>query len=109
MIFNLDFAYTTILSCFFFSFLIIDLYFLIPGASAQIFKPIAEFVILIRIPRKQAKPETEIYPVTAQIKKEHIQLKLYKLFCAFYLSFHFCAISSRISFFVSSIFLNLNS
>ena len=93
MTFNLDFANNTILSCFF--FLIIDLYFLILGAIAQIFKPIAELIILIRIPRKHAKPETEIYPITAQANKEHIQLKLYKPFCAFYSSFHFCAISSR--------------
>ena len=47
MLFNLEFISSTILSCFFFFFLIIDLYFLIPGAIAQIFNPIAELVIPI--------------------------------------------------------------
>ena len=40
MLFNLDFGYNTILSCFF--FLITDFYFLIPAAIAQIFNPIAD-------------------------------------------------------------------
>ena len=47
MLFNLDFANNTLLSCFFFFFLIIDLYFLIPAFIAQIFNPIAELVIPI--------------------------------------------------------------
>ena len=55
MLFNLDFANNTILSCFFFFFLIIDLYFLIPAAIAQIFNPIAELVIPIGIPSKETK------------------------------------------------------
>ena len=66
MLFNLDFANNTILSCFF--FLIIDLYFLIPAAIAQIFNPIAELVILIGIPSKEAKAEIEILPVIAETK-----------------------------------------
>ena len=45
MLFNLDFANNTILSLFFFFFLIIDLYFLIPAVIAQIFNPVAELVI----------------------------------------------------------------
>ena len=44
MLFNLVFAYNTIL-CFFFFFLIIDLYFLIPAVTAQIFNPIAKLII----------------------------------------------------------------
>ena len=60
MLFNLDFANNTILLCFFFFFLIIDLYFLIPAAIAQIFNPIAELVISIGIPSKEAKAEIEI-------------------------------------------------
>ena len=36
-LFNFDFADNTILLCFFFLFLIIDLYFLIPSVIAQIF------------------------------------------------------------------------
>ena len=38
-----------------FSFLIIDLYFLIPTFIAQIFNPIEELVIPIGIPTKEAK------------------------------------------------------
>ena len=49
MLFNLDFASNTILSCFYLFFLIIDLYFLI----AQIFNPIAGIVIPIGIPSKE--------------------------------------------------------
>ena len=55
MLFNLDFANNTVLSYFF--FLITDLYFLIPAASAQIFNPIAEPVIPIGIPNKEPKVE----------------------------------------------------
>ena len=40
----------TILPCFFFFFLIIDLYFLIPAIIAQIFNPIAELAIPTGIP-----------------------------------------------------------
>ena len=53
MLFNLYFASNTILSCFFFFlFLIIDLYFLIPAVIAQIFNPVAELVISIGMPSK---------------------------------------------------------
>ena len=61
--FNLDFASNTILSCFVFFFLIIDLYFLIPAVIAQIFHKIAELVIPTGIPTKEAKIETETHPV----------------------------------------------
>ena len=50
MLFNLDFANNTILSYFFFYFLIIDLYFLIPAIIAQTFNPISELVIPTEIP-----------------------------------------------------------
>ena len=53
MLFNLDFASNTILSCFYLFFLIIDLYFLIPAAIAQVFNPIAGIVIPIGIPSKE--------------------------------------------------------
>ena len=43
MLFHLDFANNTILSCLFFFFLIINLYFLIQAAIAQNFTPIAEY------------------------------------------------------------------
>ena len=68
MLFNLDFASNTISSCIFFVFLIIDLYFLIPAAVAQIFNPIAEFAIPIRIPSKEAKAEVDIHAVTEEAK-----------------------------------------
>ena len=52
-----------ILSSYFFSFLIIN------QAIAQIFKSIAELVIPIVIPSKEAKGETEIYPVEPKTRK----------------------------------------
>ena len=55
MLFNLDFANNTILSCVFFVFLIIDLYFLIPVVITQSFDLTAELVIPIGIPTKEAK------------------------------------------------------
>ena len=68
MLFNLDFANNTILLCFFFLFLITDLYFLIPGTIAQIFNPIAELVIPIGIPTEEAKAEMETHPVITEAK-----------------------------------------
>ena len=49
MPFNLDFANNTIWSCFFYLFLFIDLYFLIPAVVAQLFNPIKELVIPIEM------------------------------------------------------------
>ena len=57
MLLNLDFVDNALLSCFFFFFLIIDLYFLIPAAIAQLFNLIAELVIPIGILSKEAKAE----------------------------------------------------
>ena len=68
MLFNLDFANNTILSCFFFFFLIIDLYFLIPAVITQIFNPIAELVIPIGVPTQVAKTEMETHPISVEIK-----------------------------------------
>ena len=68
MLFNLDFASNTILSCFFFVFVIIDLHLLIHAVIAQIFKPIAKLVIPIGIPTKEAKAEIKIHPVIAEAK-----------------------------------------
>ena len=72
MLFNLvcffSFVNNTILSCFFFFILITDLYFLIPAVIAQIFNPIAELVIPIGIPSKEAKVEIEIHPVIVEVK-----------------------------------------
>ena len=44
---------------FFFIFLIIDLYFLIPAVIPQMFNPLSELVIPIGIPSKEAKAEIE--------------------------------------------------
>ena len=68
MRFNSDFANKTTLSNFFFFFLIIDLYFLIRAAVAQIFNHIAELVIPIGIPSKEVKAEIEIYTVIVEAK-----------------------------------------
>ena len=68
MLSNLNFANNTILSCFFFFFLIIYLYFLIPAVIAQTFYPIAELVIPVGIPIKEAKAEVQIYPVIVEAK-----------------------------------------
>ena len=71
MLFNLDFAIQFRFRLLFYytsSFLIIDLYFLIPAAITQILHPIAELVISIGKPTKQAKVETETHPLTVKIK-----------------------------------------
>ena len=72
--FNFDFINNIILSWFFFFFLIIDLYFLIPTAITQIFNHIAELVIPIGKPIKEAKAEIEIHPVIieAEIRKSSV-------------------------------------
>ena len=68
MLLNLDFARNTILPCFFYFFLIIDLHFLIPAVITQIFNPIAKLVYLIGIPSKEAKSETETHLVMVEVK-----------------------------------------
>ena len=61
MLFSLHFANNIILSCLFLFLLIIGLYVLIPAAIVQIFITIAEIVIPIGIPNKEAKPEIKIH------------------------------------------------
>ena len=63
MLFNLHSDNNTILSCFFFFILIIDLHFLIPAVTGQIFNPIGELVNSKRIPSKEEKAEIEISSV----------------------------------------------
>ena len=86
MLFNLDLANNTISSCFFFFFLIVYLYFLILAVIAQIFNAIAELVIPIGIPSKEAKSEIEIHPVIVEVKIKKCSYisELYKPFCVFY-------------------------
>ena len=67
MLFNLNFASKTILSCFFFFSLIIDFYFLIPAVIAQFFNPVVELVISIGIPTKEAKAKIETHLVIVEI------------------------------------------
>ena len=47
-------------------FLIIDLYFLIPAVITKNFNPIAELVITMGIPIKEAKTEMEADPATVE-------------------------------------------
>ena len=75
MLFNLDFANKTILSCFFFFFfLIIDRYFLIPAVIEQIFNPVAELVIPIGTATKEAKVEIETQPVIPEAKRRKFSI-----------------------------------
>ena len=104
---NFDFANTTILSCFFLLFLITDIYLLIPAVIAQIFNPIAELIITIGIPIKEAKAEIETYPATAEakIRKCSIWFRLPKPFCAFYSLIHFALFLQENDFFFDLYFL----
>ena len=64
MLFNLLCHNGIILSCFFFFFIIVDLYFLVSEAIAQHYDPTAELVIPLVIRTKQAKAEIETCAVT---------------------------------------------
>ena len=48
--------------------LIIELHFLIPSNFVQIFYPIAELIIPIRVPSKETKVVTETQSVKAEAK-----------------------------------------
>ena len=48
--------------------LIVDLYFLILAVTAQIFTSIAELLLFIGIPTKEAKVEIEIHPVIIELE-----------------------------------------
>ena len=69
MVFNLDFANENVLPSFFLFFLIIDLYFLIPTVIKQIFNAIAELVIPIGIPTKEAGMKIHLVNVETDISK----------------------------------------
>ena len=71
MLFNLDSANNTILSCFFLFLLIISLCFLIPAATEKVFNLIAELVINTGVPTKKQKSDTETLPIIvgAKIRK----------------------------------------
>ena len=71
MLLNLDFINNTILLCFTFFIITIDLYFLTSEVIAQIFNATAKLVVPIGIPSKEAKAAIEIYSVlvAAKIRK----------------------------------------
>ena len=93
MLLNQYFAIITILSCVFLFFLIVELCFLTPEVVTQTFNPIAELVIPIEIPTKEAKVETEthlvIVEITISVISAQYNSKLYKLFYASYSLTHF--------------------
>ena len=72
MLFNLDFANNTILLYFclltYYFIELLTYYFVIAAVTAQIFNPIAELVIPIGIPAKEAKAEIEIHQVIVEPK-----------------------------------------
>ena len=65
---NLAFPSNTVLSYFFFFFLIIDLDFLISAVSAQIFIPTADIAIPTKMPTNDINAEIETQPVTVELK-----------------------------------------
>ena len=71
IVFNLVFASNTILSCLFFFFVIIGLYFLIPAVITKIFIVAAKLAIPTGISTEEAKAEIETHSVIeeAEISK----------------------------------------
>ena len=68
MLLSLDLANNTILSYFFFFLLIIDWCFLILANIAEVLNHIADIVIPMGIPHKEAEEEMEIHPLIAEVK-----------------------------------------
>ena len=68
IIFNLSFLNSTILSCFFFFLLMVDLYFLIPEMFAQMFYPTTELVIQTETQINGVNTETETQSVTTEAR-----------------------------------------
>ena len=83
-----DFANNIFLSHFFFFFSIIDSYFLISAGIAQILNPIAELVISVGIPTKEAKAEIDTQPVIAEAEMRKCS-KEFRFLQTFYSSVHF--------------------
>ena len=70
MLFNLYFAINTFLSCSFYYFYLltyISLTYTFPAVIMQMFNPIAELVIPIGIPTKEAKVEMEKHSVIVEV------------------------------------------
>ena len=68
ILFNLNFANNTSLSCLFFFFFDYWLILLIPAVITQMFNPIAEFTLPTGISNKDAKAEMVTHPVTVETK-----------------------------------------
>ena len=68
IVFNLAFANKTVLLCFFFFFLIIDLYFLIPTVIPQIFICTPELAIPTGTQTNKENAGIETQPLTAEAR-----------------------------------------
>ena len=68
VVFNLVFANNTILSCFFFFFLMIELYILISAVIAQTFDSTAELAMPTKTPISEANTEVETQLLKAESK-----------------------------------------
>ena len=94
----------------YFSWLLYDLYFLIPAIIAHIFNHIPELAIPIGIPSKEAKAEIEKHPGTADAKTSKCSVynsELCKPFYAYYSLIDFVLFLQQNN--VSSIFFSLGS
>ena len=93
IVFKLSFPSNTILSCFFFFFLIIDSYFLIPEVITQIFT----FATLTAVLINEVNEQIETKPVTveAKISKCSTQFKFLHVFLCFSFINSLCFISSK--------------
>lgn len=60
------FADNTTFLCFYLSFLITDLYYLVPAVIAQILNPIVELVMPVGTPSKGAKGKIKIHLLTPE-------------------------------------------
>ena len=92
ILFCLDFFRNTILSCSFFFFLVINLYFLISAVITQTFNPTTELLITTRIPIKEATVEMKAHRVTVETKIGNCsrQFKTPQIFLWFFLINSFC-------------------
>ena len=103
MLFNLHFVNNTILiMLLFLLFLVTDIFLFNPVIIAQMFNPIAELVIPIRIPTKEEEEEEEeeemeIHPLIAEdkIRKYSVEFRVVQKFLCFLLINSFRFISSN--------------
>ena len=114
MLFNLEFAKNIIISCFFFFFLFIDLYLLLPAVNTQIFNHIAELVIPIGITTKEAKARIETHQILLEITINQVTTMIqnstnfFMLLCFLPIN-SFPSVSLIKYFLIHLFFCNLNS